>query len=854
MRKSYTVLYVMVSFALLFGQNLERVQNKNRHQVYPIRSAGIAINSASEINAPAITSGDSIIISSLIDRISEDTLFAELQNLVGFTTRDCFSQNHQAVIQHVIQKYKSYGITDVERDTFTLNGSACANIIATIPGTKYPDKIILIGGHYDSTNGSSNPESSAQGADDDGSGTVTAMEAARIIMASGFRSPYTLQFVAWDAEEKGIVGSDTMAARYLAAKKNILLVVNIDMIGYSLRPANAAMVNITGTTAPIRTAANQLVKMFSSLQGTLLTAGSGPDDHRFADRGYNTMWYFENELLPYVNTSGDSLYYYNHEYFKQCVRSVISMFIYTALATPDVQTYTLRDIGTGNSVRVSNITPPLRPGYKYLVQSGTAPGSYSAQFITTDSIIVVANLSAGQQAYINIAIIDSTGKTGSGLELSIVPQQRPHPVACSTQALIHAVRLTWGKNTDVDLSGYAIYRSADSLTGYQKINVGLLSDSTYIDYNIISGQWYYYRVRAVDNTSLESDAVTVSGRGVFLNKGILFIDAAIKGSGLLTNFSANEVDSFYTSVLQGFTYVKYDIQTKGPLTLSLLGPYSTVVIARDESASSGLSANIQEIARQYLAVGGKLCISSHKAICDFYQCTTQQMQYAAGSFIFDCLKIQDSRGSILSRCNGAEPLQAGLPYLTVDTVKALRAGGNNYLKNIDVFHAATGAVILYRYNSLYDSSSMNGQLQGLPVAVQYLGNDNRTTAIGLPLFFIERAAVKAFYRKVLAQDYGEPLAVTKSANRLPVSYRLHQNYPNPFNPVTTIQYELPRQAHVTLRVFTILGTEVMKLADEVKPAGFYQATVNGVNLASGVYLYRLDAGEVALTRKFILLK
>jgi 6-phosphogluconolactonase (cycloisomerase 2 family) len=94
----------------------------------------------------------------------------------------------------------------------------------------------------------------------------------------------------------------------------------------------------------------------------------------------------------------------------------------------------------------------------------------------------------------------------------------------------------------------------------------------------------------------------------------------------------------------------------------------------------------------------------------------------------------------------------------------------------------------------------------------------------------------------------------------PKEYRLQQNYPNPFNPVTTIRYELPQNAHVRLTIYDVLGREVVRLVDEGYLAGAYSVVWNGTNrygvpVASGIYIYRLEAGRnFVQSRKMLLLK
>ncbi len=92
------------------------------------------------------------------------------------------------------------------------------------------------------------------------------------------------------------------------------------------------------------------------------------------------------------------------------------------------------------------------------------------------------------------------------------------------------------------------------------------------------------------------------------------------------------------------------------------------------------------------------------------------------------------------------------------------------------------------------------------------------------------------------------------AESLPKEFKLEQNYPNPFNPSTAISYQLPAQSFVTLKIFDVLGREISTLVDELKSAGKYEVEFNGSNLSTGVYIYRLAAGNFVSTKKMILQK
>jgi len=88
----------------------------------------------------------------------------------------------------------------------------------------------------------------------------------------------------------------------------------------------------------------------------------------------------------------------------------------------------------------------------------------------------------------------------------------------------------------------------------------------------------------------------------------------------------------------------------------------------------------------------------------------------------------------------------------------------------------------------------------------------------------------------------------------PSKFVLYQNYPNPFNPLTTIRYAIPQTSFVSLKMYDILGRQVATLVDEEKPAGTYEVNFDAKNLSSGVYFYRIKAGEFVQTKKLIVLK
>ena len=101
---------------------------------------------------------------------------------------------------------------------------------------------------------------------------------------------------------------------------------------------------------------------------------------------------------------------------------------------------------------------------------------------------------------------------------------------------------------------------------------------------------------------------------------------------------------------------------------------------------------------------------------------------------------------------------------------------------------------------------------------------------------------------------GDPTKVALRTYGLAKAYELYQNYPNPFNPVTIIRYDIPSQSKVTLKIYNILGQEVVTLVDDVQEAGRKIVSWNASQLASGVYFCRLYAGEFSGVKKMLLIK
>ncbi len=170
----------------------------------------------------------------------------------------------------------------------------------------------------------------------------------------------------------------------------------------------------------------------------------------------------------------------------------------------------------------------------------------------------------------------------------------------------------------------------------------------------------------------------------------------------------------------------------------------------------------------------------------------------------------------------------------------------NRISNLYEIWDGTNWIISLRHTYTYDlngntTSYFYENLDGAMFTTGFLrfvdsfGNDYSLTGTNIELFY-----------KTITDVNENDFLISK--------FELSQNYPNPFNPTTIINYSVPKQANVSLKIYNILGKEVKILVNEYKQIGNYKIQLNASSLPSGIYIYRLQSGDFSETKKLILLK
>ncbi|MFQ5604071.1 MAG: PQQ-binding-like beta-propeller repeat protein [bacterium] len=190
-------------------------------------------------------------------------------------------------------------------------------------------------------------------------------------------------------------------------------------------------------------------------------------------------------------------------------------------------------------------------------------------------------------------------------------------------------------------------------------------------------------------------------------------------------------------------------------------------------------------------------------------------------------------------------------------------------RGIKVKWQVTGEVDLAGYRLWFDTDSSGAPYSGSasvfgensPVSV---GIIDEYTLTGLSVDSTYYISVTAFDVSGNESGYSNELKLVTSLEfpriiNLPKQFSLHQNYPNPFNPITTIQYTLPEISQVEIRIFNALGQTVTRLVTQSQEPGVYKVDWNGTNdhgvlVGSGIYFYRIQAGDFVKVRKMILIR
>ncbi len=801
-------------------------------------------------------------ITDLLAEINADTVRFFIQSLQDFGTRFLFAATRDSVAEWIKNQFLGMGIADVQIDSFRYSSTWQKNVVATIPGSVNPSRVFVVGGHHDSYS-SGSPMTYAPGADDNASGTAATLEIARAMRAIGYQPEATVKFVTFAAEEYGLHGSYDFAQKALISGMDIALMINHDMISYTVGTPGNWRVGLNYYTGSelYRDLATQLINSFTTLlprNGAVNASFS--DSYSFWSAGFNAIYFEEYDFSPYYHSPNDVISNYNMNFCAEVIRASGALLLFSSAAPGTVQDFQLYDRGDGISLLLdwTEISDPDMAHYNIYV--GMSSGVYDTSFTTLHPPYVLSGLTQNGTYYVGISAVDTLGNEGVIVERSAVPRSIPQPPQqVSDLPGTGEIQLTWHANQELDLLGYYIYRG-NQLTGpYGQLNSVVLKDTAFTDNTVQSGIYYYYTVRAIDSLLNESESSdTVRSRMISLDQGILIVDETSDGDGSLFNPTDRQVDSLYSRLFLQFTITHYDLNQEGGIKLSDLGAFSTVVWQSDDFNEFPVNGQINEHLASYLQLGGNLLVSGFQPSRAFAGNSTYPAGFTAGDFLYDYLKISQAEFHPTARFSGASPLLAGYDSLAVDSSKT-SVSLNYHLIKLEGITAAPDGQNNYSYGSDYAVGTPFGTLTGKPVGVEYLGADFKVIVLSFPLYYMHFSHARQLAGMIMTEKFSEVITTLDPLPPVPEKFELFPNFPNPFNPETVIVYAIARPSHVVVKVYNLIGQEIRVLKNESQPPGNYRVVWDGRNSAreavsSGIYIYRIQAGDFTATRKMILLR
>ena len=353
----------------------------------------ISFISLTSINAQYSYRNDSIINEAL-QLISTDSIEYQLQWLEDMGTRFLMAPNHKQVSESIKSRFESYGMTEVRLDSFqcytNINYSILYydtttwqyNVEAKIVGSLYPNEEIIIMGHHDNVQLDSDPEIYAPGADDNASGTVAALETARVLMEMGYEPERTIVFLTTAAEELmyfGDAGSRHYAYEAADSGKNIWGVINNDMIAYDNGSNTITLSNVIGSEE-ITGVAEMITETYTNLTPYVdnPNPSSGADLQPFIEVGYHGVYLMESIFNPYYHTELDLVANVDLDYLTEAIKISCGTVLYSDIT-----------VGIKEDLQIPNITLYPNPASEQLKIKGSIKAWEGFQLTTLSGTVIM---------------------------------------------------------------------------------------------------------------------------------------------------------------------------------------------------------------------------------------------------------------------------------------------------------------------------------------------------------------------------------------------------------------------------------------------------------------------------------
>lgn len=384
-------------------------------------------NVPSRFNILDFTITEDEYVNQVLGMVSEENLANTIVELENYGTRFHTTTSGRQAALDLKDKWQDMATaanrSDITVELVNHQITQQRSVILTIPGTEFPDEIVVIGGHLDS--GDWSLQSVAPGADDNASGIATLTEALRILLEQNFHPKRTVQIMGYAAEEIGLVGSNEIATNYNNQNKNVVAMAQFDMTNYNGSSFDVGLISDSQyTSTELNLFWVELMEHYNATGEHRITYGTsvcgyGCSDHvSWTENGYLASFPFESAFgshNPYVHSTDDTFASMNNDashsvkFVKLALEFVIEIAKTTSMSTQEVSTSDIQ-IVVRNKELVYKINS-LGASLNYLViYDSSARNVLNQNQISASGTISLQGLPAG---YYIAVFKDNHGKSHS---------------------------------------------------------------------------------------------------------------------------------------------------------------------------------------------------------------------------------------------------------------------------------------------------------------------------------------------------------------------------------------------------------------------------------------------------------
>ena len=481
-------------------------------------------------------------------------------------------------------------------------------MIAVKPGSLYPEKQIIIGGHFDAV-----PD--CPGADDNGTGTAATLEIARVL--SQYENEMTIIFIAFDSEESWMWGSYYYVEQAELRGDDIVFMMNIDMIGHYTNSGEANVyAGVTYSYADLWASLSSSENLYTWVQPVIAS-----DNLPFYEAGIESIFVQERNFSTEYHQPSDSTTYIDFEYMTRMTKVCLATYLHIDAVPPPITNLRVQQFGNGVAMHLTwdlfnnqNIN-----SYRiiYQIEDMSLPPD-TIQVPASINYYTVNGLTTGVSYNFSVEPVDLIGQTPYKREIvSGTPYILPGlPNSVSARPAVNGIRLTWERlNIELDFSHFAVYRDNQEIS--QTIEYSYFDNDPSLGNDL-----HAYRVVSVDTDGFISDTTGVEpafmkaatlepGRVLAINRTSsepgAFVDEAFTGQFLREALVGLNFDYRSDSA--------YSYQNDGNKKLNILDfiDYSLVCIAaegnmRDDIGGYNFEAGILDTIADYFDLGGRVII------------------------------------------------------------------------------------------------------------------------------------------------------------------------------------------------------------------------------------------------------